>query len=140
MRWSARSSPGALEAPILLAEQNRVPAATLSAIAELGASRAILLGGEAALGPEVEVQLTSARLEVDRIAGDNRIQTAQAIVQVADSASDTVPGLVGTDRTALVASADGFPRRHWSAAHRPLAPDCHCSSSPPKGFPRGRRT
>lgn len=67
---------GVVEGPILLTGSNTLPDATLAQLQSLGASRVILLGGEASIGAGVAETLKAKGFEVERIAGDNRYQTA----------------------------------------------------------------
>ncbi len=99
---------GALDAPILLSGSDALPAATADAIEALGATGATLLGGTAALSAQVADDLTDLGLEVDRLAGDTRHATAAAIVRAAVEADPAIPGLADGQRTAVVASGDGF--------------------------------
>ena len=59
-----------------------------------------VLGGEAALGPQIDTQLTDAGYEVVRLAGDSRFQTALAI---AEEVRRLTPG----SNTLAIARADG---------------------------------
>lgn len=65
--------------PMLLTDTGSLPEPTLGEIQRLRATRAILLGGIEAIGPEVAAELDEAGLEVERIAGETRFQTAVAI-------------------------------------------------------------
>ncbi len=87
--------------PVLLSTRTSVPQATLDALSSLGVSTVRLLGGIAALGPEVEVQLRSRGLTVDRISGADRYETAAAVARVPGA------GAVGQDagRKAVVLSS-----------------------------------
>ncbi len=78
---AASALAGKLDAPILLAEQDGFRAGTLEEIERLGAEKAIVLGGEKALGAEVVAALEDADLEVERIAGENRYETAALIAE-----------------------------------------------------------
>lgn len=69
---------GAVDAPILLVDGDKVPAAVMDEIVRLKATYAIILGGPAAVGPAVEAVLKE-KLDVDRIAGENRYETADAV-------------------------------------------------------------
>lgn len=91
--------------PVLLSGADALPQASLDAINDLASDRAVLLGGEAALGQGVVDQLEALDLPVQRLAGAGRIETAAAI---ATSGLVDV-GTVGGQRTAIVASAGTFP-------------------------------
>ncbi|WP_407923583.1 cell wall-binding repeat-containing protein [Alteribacter lacisalsi] len=69
-----------LDAPILLAGSgDELPAVTAAEADRLGAEHAVILGGNAAVSEGVEAQLESLGLTVERIAGENRYDTAARI-------------------------------------------------------------
>ncbi len=72
---------GALDAPILLTMPDNLREEAAGAIEELGASEAIILGGEIAVSAEVEEDLENMELEVERIAGESRFETATEIAE-----------------------------------------------------------
>ncbi|RQD77545.1 MAG: AMIN domain-containing protein [Candidatus Syntrophonatronum acetioxidans] len=72
---------GVLEAPILLTRQNSLPGVIGSALDDLEAERAFILGGTAAVSREVEDSLLERGLEVERIAGEDRSETAVLIAE-----------------------------------------------------------
>ena len=65
--------------PILLSEVDSVPAVTLDEIRRLDPSRVVILGGEAALAPTVEEDLSEFGVDVVRLAGRDRYDTAAQI-------------------------------------------------------------
>lgn len=65
--------------PILLTKQNSISSDTLKEIKRLGARKAIILGGEAAVSKQVESILTKEKVSVERIGGDDRYETAALI-------------------------------------------------------------
>ncbi|HEX4906512.1 MAG TPA: cell wall-binding repeat-containing protein [Acidimicrobiales bacterium] len=87
-------------APILLVEQNAIPATTAAELSRLRPTRIVLLGGTAAISDVVHMQLGSYATTVDRVAGLNRYATAAAVVAYAFS---------GTEPTVYVASGRAFP-------------------------------
>ncbi|NMH67552.1 hypothetical protein HF072_01890 [Bacillus sp. RO3] len=87
------------DAPILLTEKGSLNAATKEEIIRLGAKNVIILGGKGAVSQYVEYQLEGMDLDVDRIAGDDRWETA---VNIAAS-------LGGTPEKAVVANGKNFP-------------------------------
>lgn len=97
---------GQLGAPILLSGRADVPDAVVAEIVRLGASRANVLGGAGAIGPEVVRELEAAGLVVSRVFGADRFTTAAAIASTSPAAA------VGLDsagrRTAIVGSGTGF--------------------------------
>ncbi len=68
-------------AAVLLSWSDDLPTTTREELARLGVSRVVLLGGEAALGPEVVAELEDDGLEVDRVAGSDRYGTAAEVAQ-----------------------------------------------------------
>lgn len=98
---------GAEDAPILLADADNVPDATLAAIGDLGAGDAIVLGGEGALSDAVVDDLEAAGLDVTRIAGENRFDTAR---EIAEQPGDANVGVnEDGDRTAILSTGLKFP-------------------------------
>ena len=97
---------GALEAPILLTPPTVLPDATRAALATLGTTRVLVLGGPSAVADSVLTDLREAGLDVSRIAGPDRYATAAA---VARAATDLQPiGLLDGDRLAFVTSGSAF--------------------------------
>jgi|GEM_PF-6215177 len=100
------SLAGALGAPVLLVDTNSVPSDVMDEIERLGASTAIILGGEGAVGAAVEDAL-AAELgsgNVERIGGSNRYVTA-------DLVAARTRAVLGSawDGTAFVATGANFP-------------------------------
>lgn len=94
---AASSLAGALDSPILLTSGSSLSPQTESEVRRLGATRAIILGGEAAVSRDVEARLGSLGLNVQRIAGALRQNTAEQIAQ-------ELSKMVKPD-TAIIASA-----------------------------------
>ena len=67
------------EVPILLTKKNSLPDETLAEIKRLGAAYVTILGGEGAVSEAVEKKLKKEGLEIYRIAGKNRFETATKI-------------------------------------------------------------
>ncbi len=87
------------DAPILLTRSGGLAAGVAEEIARLGATNAIVLGGTQAVSADVVTELEGLDLEVDRIGGDTRYDTAVAIA--AELETD------GTE--AVVVSGVNFP-------------------------------
>ena len=68
-----------LNAPILLTNTNAIDAKTLAEIKRLGASEVKILGGTGAISAAVEKTLKDRKLDVERIAGRTRFETAAKI-------------------------------------------------------------
>jgi putative cell wall-binding protein/dienelactone hydrolase len=66
-------------APVLLTGRDGLDPRVAAEIERLGATRAVLVGGEAALSPAVLQALRDAGLATERLAGDTRFHTAAAV-------------------------------------------------------------
>ena len=94
-------------APILLTAPDELPAATAEALDALEATTIYVLGGTGAVSDAVKTALEEGDRTVERIAGDDRYDTAAAIATfAADGAAE--PGQVGGANTVIVASGEGF--------------------------------
>ncbi len=78
---TASALAGSIGAPILLTRQNSVPAAVLAEIDRLGASKAYIIGGTAAVSAGVATALQNEGLAVERISGADRYATAAAVAE-----------------------------------------------------------
>lgn len=87
------------DAPVLLTRSGSLPSAVAEEIERLGATKAIVLGGSLAVSDDVADQLGDLGLEVDRVGGKTRYDTAVAI---ADE-------LVTDSTDAVVVSGMDFP-------------------------------
>ena len=94
-----------LDAPILLTDVDALPEATATAIDDLGAESVVILGGELAVGPDVEQALAGQGRAVERISGPTRFETAGL---VADR--------IGGDHAFVVEGVDDDPARGWPDA------------------------
>ena len=94
--------PGAVKAdgPILLSYVDSVPSTSLAELRRLAPSRIVILGGEAALTPNVADQLATVGAEIVRLAGADRYDTAAMI-----SAMHFDPGI----EVAFVTDGTDFP-------------------------------
>lgn len=70
------------DAPILLTPSNSLPQLVADEIERLEAKRAIILGGEKAVSPQVEQRLAGLGLVVERVGGENRYDTARHIARM----------------------------------------------------------
>jgi putative cell wall-binding protein len=94
----------ALDAPILLTGAAELNEDTAAAIEELEAEEVIILGGEAAVSKAVFEELKDMGLEVERVFGDGRWDTAVAIAEKLAEVLD-----VDEFETAVVVYARNFP-------------------------------
>jgi putative cell wall-binding protein len=86
--------------PVLLATRDTLPAATAQELQRLRPARIVVLGGRAAISPEVETALRPlARRDVTRVAGTDRYGTAAALVSGSFSPGPAV---------VYVATGEGF--------------------------------
>ena len=81
----------AFSAPILLTKKTSLPQATLDEIKRLKAKNVIILGGEGAVGSNVEQALKNNGLSVERIAGKTRFETAVKIAQRVEQKTGSKP-------------------------------------------------
>ena len=102
----AAGAPAALgpnRMPILLTAPNALPPETTAALDDLPIEQVLIVGGTAAISEAVDQQLEGRGLNVVRLAGATRTQTAAAI---ADFAVDILPA---TPEVVHIARSDGFP-------------------------------
>jgi putative cell wall-binding protein len=79
------------DAPLLLVPpQGPVPARVLDEIRRLGVTTATILGGTAAVSPQVEQELAAAGVSIERREGGSRYETAIAIARAEAPDADTV--------------------------------------------------
>ncbi|PAV28297.1 hypothetical protein CIL05_16810 [Virgibacillus profundi] len=97
-----------LDAPILLTPSKKINSATLTEIERLGTSEVIILGGTGAISEDVETELHAAGVDVRRIAGETRFETAAFI------AEEVSPG--GADQVVITNGMD-FPDAVSVASH-----------------------
>ncbi|OZM56518.1 hypothetical protein CIB95_12155 [Lottiidibacillus patelloidae] len=103
-----------LDAPLLLTQSHTLPTVIKNEIIRLGASNAIILGGNVAVSDDVFNQLEDLELNVRRIAGANRYETAANIALEIGSNADSailINGEAFADGTAVASFAAqlGYP-------------------------------
>ena len=112
---AAAGLAGAANAPVLLTDPNVLPGVTQNAMAAVFGSSATktvhIVGGESAVSAAVAAQVTSLGYTVNRIAGDNRYETAADIAAFqATLAPVGITRVAGVPlRTAIVATGENFP-------------------------------
>lgn len=94
------------DGPLLLTSSQRLDPAVAAELTRLGARRVLLLGGERALSRGVAAALESAGLDVERIAGADRFDTARLAAR----------RLPGARRGWIVEGIHADPRRGWPDA------------------------
>ena len=90
-----------VDGPVLLTDPTFLDGRVLDEIRRLGATKAYLAGGEAALAPAVQDALLDAGIQVERLAGASRFDTAILIAEEIVELGGLVDGVV-------VARADDF--------------------------------
>ncbi len=88
-----------LDAPILLTKTSRLLPEVKDEIKRLGASHAVILGGDGAVSDYVRYQLEGLGLSVERVAGTNRFETAASIAARLD----------GHPKKAVIADGNNYP-------------------------------
>lgn len=83
---------------MLLTRTDRIPADTLKAIEDLGASKVVILGGEAAVSAKVAGELEAEGLDVARVAGTDRYETSANVATMFGNNVDTLYVASGEDR------------------------------------------
>lgn len=99
---AASGLAGLHNAPIILTASSTLVDEARSEIKRLGATHAILIGSPSALSTSVEDSLKKMKLSTTRVAGSNRIETANKIYEAGISVG------TGWGKTAIVASGSGF--------------------------------
>jgi hypothetical protein len=94
----------ALGAPVLLTPPGALDPRVAAEIQRLGATSAVLLGGDTALSAQVAADVAASGIgALERVAGDNRYATAAAVTSRLASVAGSAPA------TVLVASGERFP-------------------------------
>ena len=107
------ASPLLADGPLLVSQRDGVAESTLATVDQLmpDGGTIYLIGGEAALSPVVEDQLTGAGHDVVRLAGDSRYETAIAI------AEEVRARWPGNDTVGIVRADGGdSPTAQWADA------------------------
>lgn len=86
------------KAPILLTQQDKLSDVTKNEIVRLGAKKAIILGGTVAVSDKVEKAIKALNIDVQRISGQNRYETAAKIANE-----------LGDFDTAIIVDGSNFP-------------------------------
>ena len=83
--------------PLLLTSSRALPDETAAALHALAPAEVVVVGGQAAVGPDVAATIAGAGFPVRRIAGATRYDTAALLADeaVAAGMSDTEPWLAG---------------------------------------------
>ena len=90
-------------APILLTETDTLPDATAQALTDLDIGHLWVIGGEAAVSADVVTELEGMDIQIQRIAGENRQETATEVARA------FVDGTVLDGSVVTLARGDAFP-------------------------------
>lgn len=90
-------------APVLMTKPGEVPAATLDWMEDHGVTNVYIVGGTGVVGEGVKTYLLNEGYIVERLAGDNRYETAAAVAQHGVDEWGMDPALVN------LASGENFP-------------------------------
>ena len=105
------------DTPLLLTPADDVRADVVTEINRLGATEVVLLGGVNALDETVEDELSDAGLDVERVAGPTRIETAIEVAELApESSTAIVSRAFPSGEDASQAFADSLAAGAWAAA------------------------
>jgi putative cell wall-binding protein len=119
----ASALAGAVEGPVLLTRPGSLPAAVAEEIRRLGASEAIVVGGEAAVSPAVLQALDALEgVETTRVGGTDRYATSAALAR--ETQVRAVAAGKSVDTEVFVATGADFPDALAAApvAYRHLRP------------------
>ena len=103
------------EAPILLTKTDAIPAGVLDELVRLGVEKVTIVGGESAVSAEVEAELKSTGVTVERVSGENRFETSLEIAKEAFGTTSTevviANGLASADALSIsaIAANKGMP-------------------------------
>jgi putative cell wall-binding protein len=101
---AASGLAGCYGGPLLLTLPDQLHSATSAEIDRLGATDAVIVGGEGAVAPAVANALSGMGLAVERIGGTDRYDTAAKIAAEIESMTGT-----NFEKTAFIARGDEFP-------------------------------
>ena len=120
-------------APLLLTASDALSTATAAHLTDSTVRRVLVVGGEAAIAPQVLTDLEALGLEVERISGASRFATATALA-VARGAQDAAgaSGVVLVDGGLTAGWADAFPAALASARWRAPIVLANATTLPPE--------
>lgn len=102
------------DSPILLTQKNQLSEVAKREIKRLKAEKVVILGGTAAVEKTVEDQLVKLGLQVERIAGNTRFETARKIADKVNNPTKTAMVVYGYNfpdalSAATIAAKKGYP-------------------------------
>ena len=101
--------------PLLLNDPDALEDEVLEEIQRLGVGAVWILGGVDAVGQDVEDALAAEGLDVRRIAGPTRLETAQAVAELVGTAQPLLARAFPGDGDATQAFADSLAAGGWAA-------------------------
>ena len=101
--------------PLLLNDPEALEDEVLEEIQRLGVGAVWILGGVDAVGQDVEDALAAEGLDVRRIAGPTRLETAQAVAELVGTAQPLLARAFPGDGDATQAFADSLAAGGWAA-------------------------
>lgn len=100
--------------PVLLTETDRLSDATRAYLEQSAINEVMIVGGTAAIAEPVATELRDMGITVERIAGDDRFETAVGIAK-ADTDAGDITGVTLVEGQGADAWAGGFAAAHYSA-------------------------
>jgi len=118
---SANPIAGENDAPILLVQQNAIPAVTQAAMTELDPENVIIVGGTAAVSNAVQQAIAAQGITVTREAGADRFETAAEVARaVGDAPAIDADGAGSQTAQPTVALANGITGLADAVAASPM--------------------
>lgn len=122
-RFADALASGTLQSdrPLLLTDPNVLPRVVLDELLRLGATRVTILGGAAAVTEGLADDLRGRGVEVDRLAGPSRLETAVAVARTLPAADTAILARAFAAEGAAdptQAFADSLAAGGWAAATR----------------------
>jgi putative cell wall-binding protein len=98
---TASSLAGAMDCPVLLTDPGQLNVTTAELLSSLGVKNVIIVGGTAAVSDAVKSAVEAKNIATERIAGNDRMQTADKIARrvIEKSSADTI----------IICSGQNFP-------------------------------
>lgn len=106
--------------PVLLTESTRLSAPTAQQIEAANYATLVIVGGTAAVSAEVEAEVRALGPEVQRVAGDDRFETALRIAEAFAGDPGTTDTVIVVDGTGADSWADGFAAAGAGATDFPI--------------------
>jgi len=107
---TASGIAGMENASILLVEKDHIPGATREALQDLKPNKGIIIGGTSAVSENVENELRSLGIQIDRLSGRSRVETAANVARKMGNAEEKTAIIV--DGNAVVDSLVAGPLAH----------------------------